>query len=256
MPNDRPLPTNPNGADLHERLSLQAGDTLYGMAMSSPQGDAKATRILARQIVEQQGNQSRTRTSNSIPVRSLHDRAKLAARYATDSKVAKPLRELFGVAIELTVELASSYANDFRLASPDTHHFSAKFNGASYDFETKTLAILPRPLHFATLLMNPFNPVQPAVNPMSNRTVELPLEAGRYECIAQIIAEETRLPLASIAKAGLANALHIAAWRYGQQPTADQAPIDYFLKVAEVANKAMGSPCNDSLFPRAMRAIK
>lgn len=256
MSSTRPLPTTDSGKALLEQLQKGPQETLYGMALSSPHGDAKATRILAQHIVGQQEVHSRARSGRTTQVKSLNDRARLAAHYATDSKIPKPLRELFGLATELTLELASTYANDFRVASPDTHHFSATFNGASWDIQPKNLALLPRPLHFATLLMNPFNPAQPAVNPMSNRTEELPLEEGRYDCIVRIIADETRLPYESVAKAGLANALHIAAWRLGKEPTIDQAGADYYLKVARVANSAMGMPCNDSLFPRALRAIK
>lgn len=229
---------------LLERLKMQSDQTLVGLALSSKEGDDQATRILTRYILEQQKQPVPPREEFAMRgIKTFADRFNLLVKYARpddDNPAPQHLRETFGEAALLTLEIADAAAGQYVVASTDAHHFAATArDDGGYDIATRSLVYAPPEIHFATLLMNPVNPLWSSKDSYLEMP-ETPLVPGRMEAQAKVIAEETGLNPLRLLRGAAANAMHIAAWRYdaevkGEELHPSQMGMAYFTDVADAA---------------------
>lgn len=227
---------------LLEKLKRANGQNLSGLALSTLLGDDQATRLLSQYILQQQKQPVPPRAEfERLGIKTFADRFNLLVQYArADEGNHTPLhlREMFSDAVCNTLEIADAAAGEYVVASPDAHHFAAtRREDGGYDIATKSLVYAPPEIHYATLLMNPVNPL---VDGPNGENAILTLSPGRMERQARVISEETGIHPLRLLRGVAANAMHLAAWRYdtevkGQPLHPSQMSKEYFLEVADQA---------------------
>jgi streptomycin 6-kinase len=215
--------------------------SLRDMAIQSPEGDEKATRIicdLAKKIFDVPWG------SIDLSVYPTFDyRLVPIVKHLADKNLPLLLREVFEKAGTVQSELTHQFAHDFVLGHGHNHHFHVLENGESgqYLMVDATGYWAPKIAQMSTLGFNPYNPLD-ANDP------KLALDEDRMVRQCNILSDEFGWEVEDVAKAVWLNCIHVAARRYGGQTVANQAGDEYFRQVAKIADGLAGINCPDEYY--------
>jgi len=224
---------------LYERL-ISDGVSLTQKARLGSDGDEQATRIICkvvRDFISVPIADFQVQEAQTLDWRVRHVRALIQERTASDE-----LRKLFERVLQEHDMFAQRFACQFVLGHGDAHHFNILHDGQ----RNRWVAIDPQgvlaplPFHLACLGINPYEGLE--------GEVAIPLQYGRMERLADVLAEEFHgfgVTSRDFVEAIWLNALYIAAMRYRQPLYPGEVPMAYFMAVAKQAAQLLGQ--NDGL---------
>ena len=246
---------------LLEAMRLPRNQTLYGVALSGRAGDKQATQILAAHIMQQ-------RRETKIPevrkfevrgIRHYDERHQRTADLSEDWSLPNELCKLFSTATSISNKLLRDFRTDFRIASPDVHHFNCRVTGRhkgqlSVEFTDTSRLYAPGPIHFATLLMNPFNP-------LDKKKRDFALDPERMERQADLLQDVTGVNRDDLLMAAFVTSVHMTGvrldeFRHGLALQPQQGGHEHYLEMARVVNKVGIIGLKDEKFDLALAAIR